>query len=197
MTIKLKLVEEKKGILDQFTYPKILGSFLLLIAFPTFLILPFVTNNSWFFPYFFSLFGLFCLCWLIMLLKYFSTYDYIKIGSISISEDQITIIKNDNQFDISLEKIQLTFLYNGIRRRGFHYCRDAPRSGIAELTINKKDSYFLVIGNYYELITLQKIFKSWYQKKYHIEEFTRTPEKYRLFELEMNFVWKKMKEKKE
>lgn len=197
MELTLTLVNEKKGILDQFTYSKILGLFLLFTALPTFFILPFVPNASWFYPYFFSIVGLFIICRIIALFKYSSTYDYDTLGSVQFTDENLFIKNADSTTKIPLAQNNIKFFYNGIRRRGFHYGRDFPRSGIAEIVINEHQNYFVLITKYSDIESLKKLFNGWYHKKYHLEEFTRTDENYRLIELEQNFDWKRLTEIKE
>jgi hypothetical protein len=196
MEINLKLVKEKKGILDHFTYPKILGIFLLLIATPLFFIIPFLGKNSmnWYFPFFIIAFIVFVVCWIVMILKYYTSYDYDSIGKLLLSDDKINIVFENEEKEIHIENVGVTLLYNGIRGRGFHYCKDYPRSGIFQLIINDSDCFYAIINNHEELESIKKILQIWYRGKYSIEEFTRTTEKYRLIELESNFEWSRLNE---
>ena len=197
MTVKLELVREKKGFLDHFTYPKILGTFLLLIALPTFFIIPFANNTNWYFTYFFALFFLFVFSWIIMFLKFFTSYDYDLIGKLILTDEKLTILFLAENREFNLIENKIKFLYNGIRKRGFHFGRDYPRSGIAEIIINDTEKYSIIIHNYSDMEALKGIFKTWYRKKFSFEEYTRTKENYRLIELEKDFYWARLTEIKE
>jgi len=196
MEVKLKLVSEKKLFLDYFTFSNILGTWLLLIMIPTFFIIPFLDKNSmnWFFPYFISLFVGFVISWIVMYLKFFTTYDYDCIGKLVLSNDKITLAFESEEKEIELENNSVKLLYNGIRKIGFQYGRDFPRSGIFEIIINDFEKYYSVINSYDELEKVKKILKIWYQKKFDINEFTRTKENHRLIELEMKFDWARLNE---
>lgn len=196
MEVNLKLVSEKKVFLDHFTYSKILGTFLLMIMIPTFFIIPFLDKSSmnWFFPYFIGLFTIFVLSWIVMILKYFTTYDYDCIGKLVLSDEKLILAFESEEKEINLETNSIKLLYNGIRKRGFHYGRDFPRSGVFEIIINDLEKYNSIINNYDELEEVKKILKIWYRKKYDIEEFTRTKEEHRLIELEMKFDWSRLNE---
>lgn len=196
MEVKLKLVSEKKAFWDHFTHSKILGTFLLLLAVPTFFIIPFLGKNNmdWFFPYFLTIFFVFVISWIVMFLKYYTNYDYDCIGKLVLSDDKLNLVLEKEEKEINLETNRIQLLYNGIRNRGFHYGRDFPRSGIFELIINDVENWYAIINNQDELEHVKRILQIWYRKKYAIEEFTRTKEKYRLIELEMNFDWSRLKE---
>jgi hypothetical protein len=196
MTIKLELVREKKGFLNHFTFPKILGIFILLISLPTFFILPFFKKNSvdWIIPYFICLSIIFILSWIIMHLKYYTTYDYECIGSLILTDEKLIISLGTEEKKIYLETNRIKFLYNGIRNKGFHFGRDYPRSGIFEIIINDYEKFYSIIKNDDDLDLMKKLLKIWYRNNFDIQEFTRNPEEYRLIELEMNFDWSRLNE---
>lgn len=194
MKVKLKLVSEKKGFLDHFTYSKILGTFLLMIMIPAFFILPFLDKSrmNWIFPYTIGLFSLFVMSWIVMFLKYFTTYDYECIGELVLSDEKLILAFEREEQEINVANNSMKLLYNGIRKRGFQYGRDFPRSGIFEIIINDLEKYYSIINNYDELEQVKRVLNSWYLKKYDIEEYTRTKEEHRLIELEMKFDWARL-----
>lgn len=196
MDVKLKLVKEKKVFLNHFTYSKIFGTYLLFIAIPTFFVLPFLDKGDmyWFWPYFKGLFLLFILSWMVMVLKYFFSYDYDCIGTLILSDDKIFLVIENEEKEIDLKTNRIKLYYNGVRRIGFHYCRDLPRSGIFELNLNDVEKVYSIINNYSELEQVKNRLKTWYKQKFYIEEFTRTKEKNRLFELEIKFDWARLNE---
>jgi hypothetical protein len=196
MMVKLKLVSERKSFLNHFTYPKILGTFLLMIVLPTFFVIPFLSKNhlNWSMPYFICLTILFVFSWVTMYLKYFSSYDYLCIGEIIFYEDKIILDLRNSKKEIDLSNNSVTLLYNGIRKRGFQFGRDFPRSGIFELIINGVERHYSIINNFEDLKQMKSILNIWYRKKFHIEEFTRTNEEYRLIEFESSFDWDRLQE---
>jgi len=194
MNVKLDLVTEKKGFLDHFSYVKILLIFLVLFTVPTFFISSFSSSNSWHTSYCITLLILFLLSWIAMYLKYNTKYDFEPIGTLILSDDKITINSPIESHEIDLAKNKLKLLYNGVRGKGFHFGKDHPRSGIAEMIINDNSKYFVIIANNSDLEATKRVLKIWYKKKFNIEEFTRTTENYRLIELEANFEWARLKE---
>jgi hypothetical protein len=152
------------------------------------------SSMNWFFPYFISLFILFVISWIVMFLKYFTNYDYDCIGKLVFSDDKLILVFESEKKEIDLKTNSIKLLYKGIRKRGFHYGRDFPRSGIFEIIINDLEKYYSIINNYDELEQMKNILRIWYEKKIHIEEFTRTKEEHRLIELEMKFDWARLNE---
>lgn len=196
MKVQLKLVVEKQRFLNHLTKPKLIVTFLFLIALPTFFVIPFLSEEqvNWFPFYYFSLVLIFLVSWIIMLFKFYSKYDHQIIGDLFLTEDKITFIsiKETKEFDLQVSNVKL--LYNGIRNKGFHYGRDYRRSGISEITINKNEKIYTIVACDEDFDRLKKILKIWYQQEFKIEEYTRTPEEYRLIELEQKFEWKRLQE---
>ena len=157
--LTLELVEEKKSFLNHFTYAKVFGFTFLLLAIPTFFILPFFKDKAgqWFFPYFYFVLSLAFISWIIMNLKYLFKYDYQSIGNLSLYEDEIHI-EHINQKEIfkCLEN-PLILYYNSIRGKTFHFLWRSPaRSGISKLVIGKQH-FKILISNEKQMLDLKKI----------------------------------------
>ncbi|TSJ41209.1 hypothetical protein [Fluviicola chungangensis] len=185
--LTLELVEEKSSFLNHFTYAKVFGFTFLLLAIPTFFILPFfkAKTNQWFFLYFVCLMALSLISYMIIIVKYYFKYDYLNIGSFILDKDQIRIERNDQIEQMGFPEIALTLNYNSIRGKGFHFIRkDFARSGISEIIINNQ-KFKVLISNEEQMNHLKKILRYWYQNNYSISEFMRTTEQNRLKELEL------------
>lgn len=194
---ELVIVEEKKTFLNSFTYGRIFGVFFLLLSIPTFIILPFLDQNHffWFFLYFWILVSFFIISFLIMNLKYNLKFDYIIIGKLFLDRNKFEFSYDGFKEVIDLNKNQIVFYYNSIRNKGFHFLkRDFPRNGISEFVINNKTSVKVLISKERELQELKLLFRIWYSEKNNFSEYTRTNEKYRLIELENRFDWKQLQE---
>jgi signal transduction histidine kinase len=185
--LTLQLVEEKDTVLNHFTYAKVFGFTLLLLAIPVFFILPFLKGKSsnWFFVYFDCLMSLGLISFVIMSVKYYFKYDYINIGSVNLDKDQIRIERSDLIEQMEFQEIALTLNYNSIRGKGFHFLRkDFARSGISEIVIDNQ-RFKVLVSNEEQMNHLKKLLLYWYQNNYSISEFMRTPEQNRLKELEL------------
>jgi len=185
--LKLELVDEKKSFFNHFTHPKVFGFTLLLIAIPTFFILPFQQKEaaSWFFTYFYFLLFLAFVSLIISIVKYLFKYDYNQTGSMILESHQIQIERNNELERITLPPSDIILYYNSIRNNGFHFLRrDFAHSGISELVINDKH-FKILISNEKQLIQLKRILASWHKQNFPVSEFTRTAEKNRLKNLEL------------
>lgn len=184
--LSLELVKEKKTFPNHFTLPKIGGFTFLALVIPTFFILPFFKGaDNWFFIYLYSVLSLSFICLILMNLKFNFKADYETIGNIILSENYIQIESSNKKYMLKCSDIEITFLYNSVRGKKFHFLRrDYARNGISEIECNNQ-KFYLLISNENQFLELKKILASWYQNNYSVSEFMRTPEQLRLKELEL------------